>query len=347
MNLELTDEQRLLAETARSFVERHGDGDAWPTIAAAGWAAPLVPEGDGGADAGLLELALICEALGRGPVSSPLIESRVLAALPISLEGTSEQRDRWLPGLADGSAVGTLALLEPTSRDEWDKPQMSGAGHLSGTKVMVPWAARADVIVVATADGLRLVEMAAAGVQVQEHEVLDGEPLAAVTFDSTAAEALGPGDGFGAIAVVLDAAAVAHLAYTVGAAEQALELTVQHAKDREQFGRPIGAFQAVAHRCAEMRAEIDACRYLAFRAAWALEHTTTPAEAVTTAKSYANEALRRVFQHAHQVHGAIGFTTEHPLHRFTQIAKAFELSYGSTTRHRDRLANAMGLRRIT
>jgi alkylation response protein AidB-like acyl-CoA dehydrogenase len=92
-----------------------------------------------------------------------------------------------------------------------------------------------------------------------------------------------------------------------------------------------------------MRAEIDACRYLSYRAAWALEHTTTPSEAVTTAKSYANDALRRVFLHAHQVHGAMGFTTEHRLHRFTQCAKAFELSYGSTARHRDRLATAMGL----
>ena len=344
MNLALTEEQRLLAETASVFVDRHVDGDAWPTIAAAGWAAPLVAEEQGGADAGLLELALVCEALGRGPVASPLIATRVLAALPIYLDGTSEQRDRWLPALEDGSAIGTMALLEPTSRDEWDEPGMSGADQLSGTKILVPWATRADVIIVTTADGLRLVEMASADVQIDEHEGLDGEPLAAVTFDSTAAEPLGPGDGFVTIAVVLDYAAVAYLAYAVGAAERALELTVQHAKDREQFGRPIGSFQAVAHRCAEMRAEIDACRYLAYRAAWWLEHTTTPAEAVTTAKSYANEALRRVFLHAHQVHGAMGFTTEHPLHRFTQCAKAFELSYGSTARHRDRLATAIGLR---
>jgi alkylation response protein AidB-like acyl-CoA dehydrogenase len=343
MNLELTDEQRLLAETARAFVDRHGDGDAWPTIAEAGWAAPLVPEEQGGADAGLLELALVCEALGRGPVASPLIATRVLASLPIYLDGTSEQRDRWLPALADGSAIGTMALLEPAMRDEWDEPRMSGAGRLSGTKILVPWATRADVIVVATVAGLRLVEVASANAQIDEHDGLDGEPLAAVTFDATVAEPIGGGRGGVTVAVVLDHAAVATLAYAVGAAERALELTVQHAGDRHQFGRPIGSFQAVAHRCAEMRAEIDACRYLAFRAAWTLEHSTAPGVAVTTAKSYANEALRRVFLHAHQVHGAMGFTTEHPLHRFTQCVKAFELTYGSTARHRDRLATAMGL----
>ncbi|MSO79824.1 MAG: acyl-CoA dehydrogenase [Acidimicrobiia bacterium] len=344
MNLEFTDEQRLLAETARAFVDRQRDGDdPWPAIAQAGWAAPLVPEGESAADAGIVELALVCEALGRGPVPSPLIATRVLASLPIYLDGTSEQQDRWLPAFADGSAIGTMALLESVSRDEWDTPGMSGVGRLSGTKIVVPWASRADVIVVATADGLRLVETASANVQIDGHDGLDGEPLAAVTFDSTDAEPLGTGDGGVTIAVVLDHAAVARLAYAVGAAERALELTVQHATDRHQFGRPIGSFQAVAHRCAEMRAEIDACRYLTYRAAWSLEHTTARSEAVTTAKSYANEALRRVFMHAHQVHGAMGFTTEHPLHRFTRVAKAFELSYGSTTRHRDRLATAMGL----
>ncbi len=345
MNLELSDEQRLLAETARAFVDRHGDDDAWPTMCDAGWPALLIPEEHGGAGAGLLDLALVCEALGRGPIGSPLIATGVLAALSIALAGTHEQQDRWLPALATGTTIGTLAVLEPGMRDEWDEPRMSGADRLSGTKILVPWATRADVIVVVTVDGLRLVEMASANVQIDEHAGLDGDPLAAVTFDSTVAESLGTGDGAVTVAVVLDYAAVASMAYAIGAAERALELTVQHAKDREQFGRAIGSFQAVAHRCAEMRAEIDACRYLAYRAAWALEHATAPSEAVTTAKSYANEALRRVFLHAHQVHGAMGFTTEHPLHRFTQCAKAFELSYGGTARHRDRLATAMGLGR--
>jgi alkylation response protein AidB-like acyl-CoA dehydrogenase len=136
---------------------------------------------------------------------------------------------------------------------------------------------------------------------------------------------------------------VAGLAYAVGAAERALEMTVQHARDREPFGRPIGSFQAVAHRCVDMRTDVDACRYLAYQAAWRLDRGGDPDLEVGAAKSYGNEALRRVFTHAHQVHGAIGFSTEHDLHLFTRRAKAFELTYGSAALHRERMARAMGL----
>ncbi|MEJ7582619.1 MAG: acyl-CoA dehydrogenase [Acidimicrobiales bacterium] len=142
---------------------------------------------------------------------------------------------------------------------------------------------------------------------------------------------------------VLDWAAVVQLAYVVGAAERALEMTVRHACDRHQFGRPIGSFQAVAHRCVDMRTDLDACRYLAYRAAWALDQHWAADLEVAAAKAYSNGALRRIFGHAHQVHGAIGFSTEHDLHLFTRFAKAFELSYGSTDRHLDRVASAMGL----
>ena len=119
---------------------------------------------------------------------------------------------------------------------------------------------------------------------------------------------------------------------------------MQHARDRHQFGRPIGAFQAVAHRCADMRSEVDACRALALRAAWALDRGDDDELAVAAALAYANDALRRVAMHAHQVHGAIGFSTEHDLHLFTRRIKAFELTYGSTARHQERLATAIGLK---
>ena len=330
MNLELSVEQRLLAETARAFVDRQTDDDPWPTIAAAGWCGLLAPEDLGGAGAGMVEMTLVCEALGRGPVYSPLIASGVVATLAMS-------HDR-LPEIASGARVGTLAVLEEGMRDEWDSVRMGGGPTLTGTKLLVPWAETADLFVVLTDDGLFLVEAATSGVTVAPHEALGEEPLAAVVFTDAPAEPLGP------LGNQLDHAAVAHLAFAVGAAERALELAVQHAKDRHQFGRPIGSFQAVAHRCAEMRAEVDACRYLAYQAAWFLDHQPETAEiAVTAAKSYANDAIRRVFLHAHQVHGAIGFSTEYPLHRFTRCAKAFELSHGSTARHRDRLATAMGL----
>ncbi|MEX2268508.1 MAG: acyl-CoA dehydrogenase family protein [Acidimicrobiia bacterium] len=349
MNLELSAEQRLLAETARAFVDRHGTDasavDPWPTMVGAGWSGLLIPEDQGGAGGGMVDVALVCEALGRGPVSSPLIASGVLAALPVLWLGSAEQRERWLPGLAAGATVGTLALLEPGMRDEWDAPRIAGAASLSGMKVLVPWAVGADVMVVVTADGLRLLEVADETVRVDAHDTLDGEPTGLVMFDGATAEPLGgTADAKDVLDRVLDHAAIAELAFAVGAAERALDLSVQHAKDRTQFGRPIGSFQAVAHRCADMRADVDACRYLAYQAAWALDRDpATAVLAVTAAKSYANDAIRRVFLNAHQVHGAIGFSTEHDLHTFTRRAKAFELTHGSTARHRDRLATAMGL----
>lgn len=345
MNLELTPEQRLLAETARAFTERHGGDDPWLAMAAAGWCGLLVPEELGGSGAGMTELALVCEALGRGPVSSPLIASSVLAALPALWLGNEAQRARWLPEVAGGARIATMALLEPGMRDEWDVLRVVGGERLSGTKVLVPWGATAGLIVVATADGLWLVEPEPDTTQSEEHDALGGEPLVTLTFDGAIAESLGTaGDARQTLDRVLDHAVVAHLAYAVGLADRALALSVQHAKDRHQFGQPIGAFQAVAHRCADMRADVDACRYLAYRGAWALDcDPATAGAAVAAAKSYGNDAIRRVFLHAHQVHGAIGFSTEHDLHHFTRRAKTFELTCGSTARHRDRLATAMGL----
>ncbi len=141
----------------------------------------------------------------------------------------------------------------------------------------------------------------------------------------------------------LDCAAVAQLAYAVGAAERTLEMTVAYAGDRMQFGRAIGSFQAVAHRCVDMRTDLDACRYLIYRAAWALDRDAPSELEVASALAYGTDALRRLFMHAHQVHGAIGFSTEHDLHLYTRAAKASELTYGSASHHLDTVATAMGL----
>lgn len=360
MDLQLTDEQRLLAETARAFVarscppgrvrdlEEHGpDPGLWQAMAALDWPGLALPEQHGGAGRGMAELTIVCEQLGRGAVPSPLATTVALAALPVLWAGSAEQRDRWLPALTRGGRIGTLALVEAGMGDEWDTPTMPGTGALTGTKLLVPWAETADLLVVATADGLRVVETEAAGrvVRVAAHDALGGDPLASVELENCEAEPLGADDGARAIVDrVLDHAAVASLGYAVGVAERMLELSVQHARDRRQFDRPIGAFQAIAHRCADMRADVDACRYLAYQAAWALDRAGTADAEVSAAKSYANDALRRIAMHAHQVHGAIGFSTEHDLHLFSRRAKAFELSYGRTARHRERLASAMGLR---
>lgn len=360
MDLTLTDEQQMLAASARTFVERRCpparvrqiaadptgmDGDLWDAMASLGWPGLAIEEAHGGAGGGLVDLVVLCEALGRGPVPSPLVASATLAALPIAVAGSDEQRARWLPALAAGEAIGTLAVIEPGGRDEWDAPDMRGGPKLHGTKLLVPWAGAADVVVVATAAGLHLVEPRRGNATRTRHDDLGADPLFALELDGAPAEALGAGGGdhVAILRRTLDHAAVAQLAYAVGAAERALELAVQHAGDRHQFGRPIGAFQAVAHRCVDMRTDLDACRYLGQRAAWALDRFGSADLEVSAAKAYGNDALRRIFGHAHQVHGAIGFSTEHDLHLYTRRAKSFELTYGTTGRHLDRVATSMGL----
>ncbi|MGH9111293.1 MAG: acyl-CoA dehydrogenase family protein, partial [Acidimicrobiales bacterium] len=226
------------------------------------------------------------------------------------------------------------------------EPRLAGGSVLRGTKLLVPWAGVADVVVVTTTDGLFLVEPARGGARAERHDDLGADPLFELDLADAPAEPLGDGGCEAQSTVVrraLDVAAVVQLAYVVGAAERVLEMTLQHARDRHQFGRPIGSFQAVSHRCVDMRTDLDACRFLAYRAAWAFDQGGRADVEVAGAKAYGNDALRRILAHAHQVHGAIGFSTEHDLHLFTRRAKAFELSYGTTTRHLDRVAAAMGL----
>jgi alkylation response protein AidB-like acyl-CoA dehydrogenase len=336
MDLFPTAEQELLAETARDFVARRytteavrdleagddgHDPDHWLTMSELGWTT-LAP----------LELAIVVEQLGTGAVPSPLV---VTGALRNALPDLAAE----LPG---DHAVVTLAALVPGARDEWAGPHPTAGASLTGTYLLVPYAPAATVIVAAADGGLAVVDGRADGVGARRASTVGGDAQFRVDFERVPARPLS-----GDLGAVLDHVAVTALAYTVGAAEGALRLAVEHAKEREQFGRPIGSFQAVAHRCADMRAEVDACRLLARRAAWALTEDRNDVDvefAVSSALGYAKDALRRVAMHAHQVHGAIGFSTEHDLHLFTRRIKAFELTAGSTARHQERFATAIGLR---
>jgi len=339
MDLTPAPEQELLVRSARTFLARACppahvramEADAqgfsaalWREIAGLGWPAMALPAEYGGGGLGFLDVTLLLEEMGRVLLPSPFVATAVLGAPLVLAAGSEEQRRRWLPRLAAGDAIATLALVEPGWRDEWGTATARvHAGRVSGTKRFVPFAAAADLLLVAVATGgLVAVEHGAPGVECARQATLDGGHVYEVRFTDTPAEAL-PGPA--------------------GAAERVLEMTVEHAKTRVQFGRPIGGFQAVAHRCADMRSDLDALRWLVYQAAWALD-TGRPGELeVGAAKAYGSDALRRLFMHAHQVHGAIGFSTEHDLQLFTRRAKAAELAWGSATLHRERVARAMGL----
>ncbi len=246
MDLSPTPEQELLAATASDFVARSVDaqtlraleaGDQgydrahWAVMAELGWT-----------ELGPVELALVAERLGRGPLPSPLVVTGALRAALADLA---------VPLAPD--AVLTLAVLTPGSPHEWADPTIAGGDTITGTFVLVPFAASADLVVVATTTGLAAVDPAGAGVTLTRHDVIGGDPLYRLECTAAASRPVA-----GSLDTALDHLAVIGLAYAVGAAEGALALSVQHAKDRHQFGRPIGSFQAVAHRCADMRAEVDA-----------------------------------------------------------------------------------------
>jgi alkylation response protein AidB-like acyl-CoA dehydrogenase len=404
MELTLTPEQELLVRQAREFLagacpvahvramERDACGfsrDLFREMGRLGWLGVALPEDLGGSGQTLLEAVLLLEEMGRVLLPSPYLETVVVAAPLLLALASDEQRRRWIPSLAAGDVVATFGLAEPGWREESGaistsiRP-MAGGFRLDGTKTLVPFAAAADLVLVAarvddrrTGDGrdahsvdtsIAVATAGAPGVRCTRRTTLGGDHRYDIALTDTPV----PGDAVlggaqtvcaagsrageadagarepcaadGAIAAACARAAVGSLAYMVGAAERALELTVAHAKTRVQFGRPIGSFQAVAHRCVDMRGDIDALRLLVYQAAWALARNSDRATLeVSAAKAYGNEALRRIFMHAHQVFGAIGFSTEHDLHLFTRRAKSAELQWGSASTHRERVAAAMGL----
>src|SRR2546427_4625862 len=360
MDLTLTAEQTMLVDAARRFLarawsladtraaERDPRGfrpDVWRAMAGLGWQGMARPAASGGGGLGFVETILVLEEMGRALLPSPFLPTAVLCG-PLILALGSEAQRRWLARIAAGEMVATLALAEPGWRDPWGTPALAAdGGRLTGRKLFVPFAPEADLLLVAAAGpSLVALERGAPGVATTRLATLGGDPVHEVVLDGARGEPLGaPGAAGAALVRTLDRGAVATLAYMVGAAERALEMTVDHARTRAQFGRPIGSFQAVAHRCVDMRTDLDALRHLVWQAAWSLEAGREAPLAVSAAIAYGSEALRRIFMHAHQVHGAIGFSTEHDLHLFTRRAKAAELQWGAPARHHERVAQAMGL----
>jgi alkylation response protein AidB-like acyl-CoA dehydrogenase len=368
MDLTLTAEQRLLVESARAFLERVSppehvramekdgrgfDATIWRQMAALGWQGIAIPQEHGGSGQAFLETVLLLEQMGRVLLPSPYLVGCAVAA-PLLLAAPEEQRQRWFPLLAAGNAVLSVGLLEPGNGEESALAAESDGGNvrLSGRKRFVPFAPDADLLLVlANVDGsgmsLVAIERGTEGVSFRKLTTLGGDPMYEVHFDNVrvlpAALLAAPGVARPASEQAFLHAATASLAYALGAAERALEMSVEYAKTRVQFGRPIGSFQAVAHRLVDMRSDIDALRYLIYQAAWSLAAGRPSDLEVGAAKAWGNEALGRIFMHAHQVHGAIGFSMEHDLQLFTRRAKATELLWGSTAAHRERVARAMGL----
>jgi alkylation response protein AidB-like acyl-CoA dehydrogenase len=359
MNFEFTDDQRAIKRTANEFLaarykpetvrelaadERGFTDSGWRELAELGWPGVIVPEEHGGLGLGAVELVVIQEEMGYALAPSPFFSS-VCAALLLVAAGTDEQRSRWLPWLSDGSLRGTVAVWDAGSGWAPDHSEAEPAdGTLSTVKIGVADAATADVLIVAGADGRHYaVELGGPGVSISLQKSLDPtRKLYRVSLDGAPAEPLAP-DG-GRIAHAYATIITALAAENVGVAQRALEMAVGYAGDRKQFERPIGSFQAISHRCAQMLLEVEGARSLSYWSAWALDNEPeTALRAASMAKAYASDAGFRVCGSAIQVHGGIGFTWEHDLHFFFKRAKANAHAFGDARWHRDRVADLAGV----
>jgi alkylation response protein AidB-like acyl-CoA dehydrogenase len=360
MNFEFTDDQKAIGRTAKDFLEarykletvRELAGDArgftdaqWEAIAELGWPGVLIDDEDGGLGLGAVELVVIAEQLGYALAPTPLLSS-IAAGLLLSAAGTPQQKQRWLAQLASGEKRGAVAIWDQRSGWDPDRSELELAdGVLNATKIAVADADAAGVLIVSGADGAHfLVDRDAAGVTVTAEKSLDPtRKLYAVSFTDVPAEALASGQP-GAVAHAYAIIAAALAAENVGVAQRTMEMAVEYARERKQFGRPIGSFQAVAHRCAQMLLETEGARSLTYGAAWALDHDPpTGLRAASMAKSYAGDAGYRVAASSLQVHGGIGFTWEHDLHFFLKRAKANAHAYGDSRWHRDRVIALAGV----
>jgi len=350
VDFEFSDDQEQLRDSVRRYltdraplpwVRAHYEDDAvvddvWRGLAEIGLTAMLVPEPSGGAGMGMVDLALPLGELGRSVYPGPFAASAVGAASLLSASGTNPVADEWLPRIADGSAV--VALAATPSRD--DPPRRDGAA-VHGTLTHVPDGVAADLVLVAAdADTVVAIPAGDPSMTVAPLPTVDGSrKFATVTCaGATGTELAGVGD---ALAAASDRLALAFVLDGVGAAEVALEMAVEYAKEREQFGKPIGSFQAVQHLCADMLRAVELGRAAAYYAAWACDEAdaTERHRAVTMARAFAADGFYRVGATAIQVFGGVGFTWEHDIHLFYKRLLTLQHLGGSASDHLEELAS--------
>ena len=333
MNFDFSDDQQAIKRTAKELLaerfkperlrelaeSRSYDDDTWRELSELGWPGIFVSEEHGGQGLGTVELIILLEELGYALAPVPFL-SNAAAGLVLQEAGSDEQKKRWLPGIASGEARGTLGVVQ------------------NGEAALVPDADSAEVIVLVEGDSASLVE--AGDAEVEPAETIDlTRSFARVRSDGGEPLAGDPEAG-------LSRAAVAVAGELTGLSQRAMEMAVDYARERKQFDRPIGAYQAVSHRCAQMLLEVECARSTTYYAAWTAdsEPESLPL-ASAMAKAYASDAGWRVTTSALQVFGGIGFTWEHDLHFFIKRARVDGHLYGSPREHRDRVAELAGLSR--
>jgi alkylation response protein AidB-like acyl-CoA dehydrogenase len=371
MNFGFTEEQERLRAEARRLLQLESpmpavrraagtplgyDPALWQRLAALGFVGLLVPERHGGGGLGWVEVIVLLEATGQTLLPSPLL-STLLASAALKTHGDEAQQARYLPRIARGELIATLALLERSQRLDVEGVQTTarrdGDGYvLAGEKAFVHDAGSAGLFVVAARGeqgvGLFLIEREQPGVVAENHSTIDstkrmGNLRLSDVHIGKDAVLVAPPAGEAALECLLDAGAVAVAAEAVGAATAAHALTVAYAKERKQFGAPIGKFQGVKHPLAEMYVEIETARSLVYCAAWALDAAPEAVpRAASMAKAYTSECFARVGIDAIQLHGAIGYTEEYDAQLYLKRSKWARPQFGDADHHYDRIARLGG-----
>ena len=371
MNFAFSEEQEELRKTVRSFLDQKSpetevrrlmetdegyDPAVWKQMGEQlGLQGLIVPEEFGGSGYSYVELGVVLEEMGRALLCAPYFSTVVLAGNALLHSGDDAAKKDYLPGIASGETIATLAFTEPSGK--WDEAGITmeatkkGDGWvLNGTKSFVLDGATASLILVAarTGKGVSLfgVEGDASGLTRTALSTMDQtRKQAKLEFNGTPARLIGTeGDGWKTLSTVLDLAAVALAAEQVGGAQKVLDMSVEYAKVRIQFGRPIGSFQAIKHKCADMLLEVESAKSAAYYGMWCASEMNDELPSVASlAKAYCSEAYFHSAAENIQIHGGIGFTWEHPAHLYFKRAKSSELLFGDPTYHRELLAQRIGI----
>jgi alkylation response protein AidB-like acyl-CoA dehydrogenase len=377
MDLAFSEEQEMLKTMARDFltdklpktvvkeIEESEPGyspELWKEIAGLGWMGLAFPEKYGGSDMSFIDLAVLLEEMGRACLPGPYFSTVILGGLPILDAGTDEQKDEYLPKIASGEAIFTLALTEPSASYNASAIKTKATAEkdayiINGTKLFVPDANVADyMLVVARSDEkakgeggitILIVDAKSPGISCTVLKTIANDKLCEVVFDKVKVpkeNILGQlNQGWKEVQKIIQRAAVAKCCEMTGCIQQALDMTVEYAKERKQYDRPIGSFQVIQHYCADMATDVDGTRLSAYQAAWRLSEGLPCTQEVAIAKAWAGEACQRVMALAHQIHGAIGVTIDHDLQYYTRRAKAAEVSFGDVSFYQEIVAQEMGL----
>ena len=369
MNFDFSDDQKQLRDQARKFLAEKCspkavrvvldgkapyDKELWRGLAEMGFLGVAIPEEFGGAGAGHLELCVIAEEMGRANAPVPFSSTVYLAAEALLIAGSDAQKKKWLPAIASGEAIGTLALFEGKGNPAPKNVKLTAAnGVLNGVKKPVADGAIADFAVVAARTGssgrdsdvsLFLVDLKSGGIEVKSLTNLDPtRGQAEITFKDAKAEPLGAaGEGWSILTQVLDRAAVLCAFEQVGGADRALEMGRDYALDRIAFGRQIGSFQAVKHMLADMYVSATLARSNSYYGAWALSTNSAELpEAAAAARISATQAFQHCAKNNIQVHGGMGFTWEFDCHMYYRRANATALGLGSLSYWEDQLIERM------